>query len=510
MPFVKTVVGMALAALAIAVACDVLGWPHIAVGMLALGLTGVAVLVVAHGRTADERVRADVAASIMRADEAAAQAANERDGARAENGRLTAECEALRADGERLAALLEAAERPAIVTAAGGATRYANRAGTALLRELPEAAAQAAQDHLVGPLRAAGGVWHATIIRRADDGGSLQWWENLSPFDELADRALRAGAPPLPLVADPRARLTAAIDALVERASAGIEHVEAGCDELDRVQALISEAIRELLASFVGLEQKVERQHTITATLVNPARSDGPADGGDIETIEGFISSVERTIERVIADGADLSDVAVKMTDAMHAIGGDLSGLVESFAEVEKIAEQTKLLALNAAIEAARAGTAGRGFAVVAGEVGKLATRSTTLSNHVRVLINGIRHDLTAAQSGMAEVVTKDSAYRATSQKTLRGLFDGGREVHEQTKHTLVALGENAADVSRHVRTAVIGLQFHDLTSQLLAHTRERLGVLQSLLAGESAVPAIRAVSAVSQSSMATGGVELF
>ncbi len=508
-PFVRTVAIAAAGACALAIGCVTLGWPQIAFAVLALGLLVTLALVAAHVRAADVRARAEAAAMAARADELA-QVSRALDDARAAHGRLTAESNALREESDLLRALLDAAERPAIVTSAGSATRFANRAARALLNALPNAAAQAAHDYRAGPLRAAGGIWHAAVVPSpAADGGSLQWWENLTPFDDLAGRMPRAGAP-LSTSADPRAKLTAEIDALAERAATGIQHAVAGCDELDRAQALIADAIGQLLASFVGLEQKVERQHVIAATLVNPAGAGAKTGGDDIESIDGFINTVERTIERVIADGAELSDVAVKMTGTMQAIGLSMSGLVESFAEVEKIAEQTKLLALNAAIEAARAGSAGRGFAVVAGEVGKLATRSTSLSNHVRVLINGIRRDLTSAQSGMADVVTKDSAYRATSQKTLRALFDDGRDVQDQTKHTLVALGENAADVSRDVRAAVIGLQFHDLTSQLLAHTRERLGVLQSLLEGENAVPAIRAVGAVTQASMATGDVELF
>jgi methyl-accepting chemotaxis protein len=198
------------------------------------------------------------------------------------------------------------------------------------------------------------------------------------------------------------------------------------------------------------------------------------------------------------------------MNAALASIRDDMAGLLESFVEVEWIAEQTNLLALNASIEAARAGSAGRGFAVVAGEVGKLAARSTGLSNQVRSLIDGIRHDLEETESGMAAIVAKDASYRATSQRTLKHIFDGGRDVSARTTDTLQALSANAEDVGRDVRAAVICLQFHDLTSQLLSHTRARLGVLQSLFEGASDIAAFRSSGAVSQVTMNSGGVDLF
>ncbi len=499
---------IAWATIALALAADIWGWAHAAAALLVTGL--VLKMFCARARQRAARRRLEDRTSALEGERTAHAAATAGIAARdADLARLGRERDALRDERDLLRCLVDGAPAPALVVAADGSARFANRAAQAVLDDAPDAGRTAAQAG--SSFRAAGRLFRARVEPRG--GADLQWWDDLAPFADLAQALQRAGVFVDAAVAadDPQRSVASSIAALGDRRSAGLAHVTAGCDDIERVQTLIGDAIATLLASFVGLEAKVAQQHDIAASLVNRDAAGGPAGGArEVDTIQGFITTVEDTVERVINEGAALSDGAFKLTDVMAAMGADMAKLVDSFTEVERIAEQTKLLALNAAIEAARAGAAGRGFAVVAGEVGKLATRSTTLSNHVRGLIDGIRGELSTAQAGMADVAANNRAYRATSQTTLRRIFDAGRDVNGQTTSTLVRLGENADDVSRDVRAAVIGLQFHDLTSQLLAHTRARLGVLQSLFEGQEHVPEIRAVGAVSQATMASGDVELF
>jgi methyl-accepting chemotaxis protein len=426
---------------------------------------------------------------------------------------LSAQIATLQDEQARLERLLDAAGRPALIVDHGGTVRFANRAASDLLRALPSAAVEATSTMPVSlPDGRCFGA--ATIIADNDTSAAttFQWWDDLSPRLRVAD-ALRAASVPLDeaaLAVDPEGEAVRGIRAIGERKSAEIEQIVGGRDDIDRTQTMIADAINTLLASFNGLQEKISRQHEIAASLVNSDVDGAHADGDKVQSVTAFITVVERTIQALIAEGAELSTIAMEMTAAIAAIRSDMAGLVESFVEVERIAEQTNLLALNASIEAARAGSAGRGFAVVAGEVGKLATRSTGLSNHVRGLIDSIRHDLAEAESKMGSIVSKDNSYREASKVTLDHIFAGGREVSNQTTHTLMALSDNAAEVGADVRAAVISLQFHDLTSQLLAHTRSRLDVLQSLIDGVPEVPQLRAISAVTQHTMASGEVDLF
>ena len=446
-----------------------------------------------------------------------------------------ADLQAAEADCAAFSALLDASGAAAFISGTDGAIRYANAAAAACPELTP--AGDALPD---GEPISAGGRTFVNRTRTQPlsaraQAQSFHWFEDVTDRAELRDRLRAIVAAPAGHAPEPALGLaahagdcgvTAAIEDLLTMVrSAAIERdaalagkaqivagqVSAGCDELDRAQTLIADAIEKLLPSFIGLEQKVCRQRDIAVTLAHrDALPQAGAQTGDVTSIDAFIGVVERTFAHVIEEGSQLSKLAVEMTTSIEEIGSNMTELVESFTEVERIGEQTNLLALNAAIEAARAGSSGRGFAIVAAEVGKLATRSTSLSNSVRKLIGGIRGDLMNAQTGMTAITEKDAQYRRDSQSTLKHIFDGGRRVQDQTATALLALSENAQEVSADVRDAVISLQFHDLMSQLLTHTKQRFGVLAALYEDGADVPELRTVSAVGQQTMASGGVELF
>jgi methyl-accepting chemotaxis protein len=516
--FVLTIGAAVIGSTLVAVGLATAGLVAPAIALLALALIATSVYAVRTVLGLDVALAASLTVARSAAELQLAQAAAELDDLSAVATERAAELDDVRADNARLRDLVASAPLPAL-TIAADAVAAANPAGSILLSALPGGASSARDVAASGDrtcVEASGRLLRPRAVVEASDGSGalLHWWDDLTPLRELADSLRASGAPvdDAALAADPAVEIARHIALMGERKMAGTDQILGGCDDIDRAQTLIADAIDKLLTSFVGLQEKVGRQHEIAATLVNADANDPAAatNSNDVQSVQAFITVVEQTIEALIREGAALSEGAIHMNAALASIRNDMAALLESFVEVERIAEQTNLLALNASIEAARAGAAGRGFAVVAGEVGKLATRSTGLSNQVRGLIDGIRDDLEATESGMAAIVAKDASYRTTSQATLKHIFDGGRKVSARTSDTLQALSTNAEEVGHDVRAAVICLQFHDLTSQLLNHTRARLGVLQSLFEGATDIATFRSSGAVSQGTMISGGVDLF
>ena len=77
------------------------------------------------------------------------------------------------------------------------------------------------------------------------------------------------------------------------------------------------------------------------------------------------------------------TEAAMEQAKAVEKINQFTQAILE-------ISSQTNLLALNASIEAARAGEAGKGFAVVAGEIGTLATQTSTTVGSINEIIDEV------------------------------------------------------------------------------------------------------------------------
>ena len=89
------------------------------------------------------------------------------------------------------------------------------------------------------------------------------------------------------------------------------------------------------------------------------------------------------------------SDYEKKLEESIDnsKVVGDIEIMADA---INEIADQINLLSLNASIEAARAGEAGRGFAVVAGEIGNLASQTSTTVSNIQNTIVKVREAVDA------------------------------------------------------------------------------------------------------------------
>lgn len=304
-------------------------------------------------------------------------------------------------------------------------------------------------------------------------------------------------------------------------------------EDIDRVDQILQSAIAELLRAFNLLEAQASAQKALIGRLMTDA-TDGVSEAShENETFKQFVAQISDTLMVFVDDSLNNSKRAIELVEQMDTVGESVGAVNRILGDIEKIAKQTNLLALNAAIEAARAGEAGRGFAVVADEVRTLSERTNQFSSEIRKVISTIDAALASVSNAANQLATTDMTKALESKHGIEGMI----AVLDRLGRERVQIAHEASEISAQVQTgvhqAVVGLQFQDMTSQLLRIAAQRVeavenvvralpGLKQGRIGGtqpaefatlHEALDALTQSSArkpVAQNSMSSGDVDLF
>lgn len=303
-------------------------------------------------------------------------------------------------------------------------------------------------------------------------GSSLGWALLTFWRSERGDRAVQAEVAPSEV--ETWDSVQSVLGDAIEQARKQHEAIRS---EVDRVQAMLSEAIATLTGSFHGILAATNAQQSIAVSL---AQDDDPRqDGmGFDEFVANTSSVMQRVVDSVIMN-SKLGMELVELTDRISRRAGEVEAIL---GEIAGIAKQTNLLALNAAIEAARAGEAGRGFAVVADEVRDLSTRTSQFSQQIAQVMKGMREGVKGTEDAIAKLASTDMNFALESKQQVEQVLHSMEGLNQQRGSAIVHLGEHAREMDQEVNRAVTALQFQDLVSQLIAHVDRRVDGLTRLM----------------------------
>jgi len=291
--------------------------------------------------------------------------------------------------------------------------------------------------------------------------------------------------------------------------------IDACCENLERARGLVSDAVAQLLASFLNLRRIVDHQHAVLLSITDSLRQNGQG--------EGFTGATIHLVNEFVEQVVRVSHESMRIIDQLHETGGHVDNIVEHADKIDGLARETRFIAMNARIETQRAGESGRTFKVVAEEVKRLAKASSELSVHIRREVSECHASLQTTHRTAASLAGHDMNTAIESRGAIIGAIEKLSEVNSTLQDTLVSVGQMVDD-------AVRALQFEDMVMQILVDTMDRLrklGLIANELFSTADSPrseldngrmaalsidlhGLARVGSVSQASVNQGSVELF
>ncbi|WP_374351793.1 methyl-accepting chemotaxis protein [Chitinimonas sp.] len=293
----------------------------------------------------------------------------------------------------------------------------------------------------------------------------------------IALAALRNGETPQQARAGvrPESLIGTASDLAERLCSETVSQHKQASHELDDASRLVNDAMRGLIDSFSTITRLANQQQQIVLNLTSTQVLRGDA---QTMTFERFAQETNATLESFVDNTLRTSQISIELVNRLHDISNLINGILAFLGDIDSISKQTNMLALNAAIEAARAGEAGRGFAVVADEVRSLSLRTNDFSQRIRETIIKVHGSVADADVSISSLASQDMSYVLEAKNNVQQAIVQIRALSGSMEDAVNELNQIAGEVQMSTNTAITSLQFQDLVSQSLEHTKRRLAQL--------------------------------
>ncbi|MEY4719780.1 MAG: hypothetical protein RL563_2398 [Pseudomonadota bacterium] len=271
----------------------------------------------------------------------------------------------------------------------------------------------------------------------------------------------------------------------IERYSQSLEtcvsdEVEQFAVELQQLKTMLADAVVTMSNSFNNLHDlTVDQSKMAYSLVVDLDNSNSNTDRS--MNFTRFAQETDNVLRFFIDHILQISKQSMEMVGIINDVGTHMAHVEKLLADVQKIADQTNLLALNAAIEAARAGEAGRGFAVVADEVRNLSKHSDKFSEEIKRVVTASKHNIHEAQHMIEVMASKDMNVTISSKATIDKMMADISTLNAKLSQNVSVLSDLSTRIESNVDDAVRGLQFEDLSRQLIEYLQNNVYHFQAM-----------------------------
>ena len=249
-------------------------------------------------------------------------------------------------------------------------------------------------------------------------------------------------------------------------------------EEVDRVNGLLREAIRDLTSAFRRMTDQSQRQAQAVSQVMSQTSR-----GGNSMDVRQFAQRAGSLMEQLVSTMTDATRQSAASVQRIDSMVKHLDAIFELLGDVKTIADQTNLLALNAAIEAARAGEAGRGFAVVAEEVRNLSERSTSFNEQIRKLVFSSKDAVASVRETVGQMANRDSDTTDRARQEVTRLLSEMENLNNMLNDGMREVSGAGDQIREAVGQAVRCLQFEDIATQALGSAVRHAGRIEAVSA---------------------------
>lgn len=193
------------------------------------------------------------------------------------------------------------------------------------------------------------------------------------------------------------------------------------------------------------------------------------------------VDQIRAVVSELLSQVRQTSQSTQQTADMLTAIESDLQDVENCIAQIEDIANRSRMVSLNGQIEAARANEHGDGFAVVASETGDLAKNVSDTSQKIREVVDRMAESLRRTSDETRRLVEEDQAATAACEERVELMLSSLANYQHQLEGNLASTKSSSDMLAQAITHSVMTLQFQDAVSQRMKHVTETMGEIREV-----------------------------
>ena len=196
------------------------------------------------------------------------------------------------------------------------------------------------------------------------------------------------------------------------------------------------------------------------------------------------IERIQEVVSELMAQVHQTSQSAQRTAEMLTNIEDDLIAVESCMAEIEGVANRSRMVSLNGQIEAARAGEHGQGFAVVAAETGDLAQNVSGASQRIRDVVDRLGSSLNTTCEQMRTLIEEDRKAAEVCEQRVEQMLTNLAKYQAGLESNIAQTRIQSDALADAISQSIVSLQFQDAVSQRMHHVTETLSEIKQNFAG--------------------------